>query len=72
MTSIAFSLGVTPLVLSTGAGANGRNAIGATVLGGTLMATALAIIFAPLFYVLLRRLLQRGDEIDDKGPITSY
>ncbi len=68
MTSIAFSLGVTPLVLSTGAGANGRNAIGATVLGGTLMATALAIIFAPLFYVLLRRLLQRGDAIDDPKP----
>ena len=71
MTSIAFSLGVTPLVLSTGAGANGRNAIGATVLGGTLMATALAIIFAPLFYVLLRRLLQRGDEIDEPTPATT-
>ena len=71
MTSIAFSLGVTPLVLSTGAGANGRNAIGATVLGGTLMATALAIIFAPLFYVLLRRLLQRGDEIDEPAPATT-
>ncbi|WP_298948429.1 efflux RND transporter permease subunit [uncultured Paracoccus sp.] len=71
MTSIAFSLGVTPLVLSTGAGANGRNAIGATVLGGTLMATALAIIFAPLFYVLLRRLLQRGDEIDEPAPATA-
>ncbi|NHF74578.1 efflux RND transporter permease subunit [Paracoccus xiamenensis] len=72
MTSIAFSLGVTPLVLSTGAGANGRNAIGATVLGGTLMATVLAIIFAPLFYVLLRRLLQRGDQIDEPTPATTH
>lgn len=68
MTSIAFSLGVTPLVLSTGAGANGRNAIGATVLGGTLMATVLAIVYAPVFYVLLRRLLRRGDQMDEPAP----
>ncbi|TRW99205.1 efflux RND transporter permease subunit [Paracoccus sp. M683] len=61
MTSIAFSLGVLPLVLSSGAGSNGRNAIGATVLGGTLAATALGILFAPLFYVLMRRLLGRND-----------
>ncbi len=64
MTSIAFSLGVLPLVLSTGAGANGRNAIGATVMGGTLAATALGILFAPLFYVLMRRLLGRGDAVE--------
>ncbi|MCS5603525.1 MAG: efflux RND transporter permease subunit, partial [Paracoccus sp.] len=64
MTSIAFSLGVLPLVLSSGAGANGRNAIGATVLGGTLAATALGILFAPLFYVLMRRLLGRKDQFD--------
>ena len=68
MTSIAFSLGVTPLVLSTGAGAAGRNAIGATVLGGTLLATVLGILFAPLFYVLMRRLLGRKDEFDDPVP----
>ncbi|MFV0303731.1 MAG: efflux RND transporter permease subunit [Paracoccus sp. (in: a-proteobacteria)] len=65
MTSIAFSLGVLPLVLSTGAGANGRNAIGATVLGGTLMATAFGILFAPLFFVLMRKLLRRKDKMDD-------
>jgi multidrug efflux pump len=69
MTSIAFSLGVLPLVLSSGAGANGRNAIGATVLGGTLAATALGILFAPLFYVLMRRLLGRKDQWDE--PETS-
>ena len=67
MTSIAFSLGVLPLVLSTGAGANGRNAIGATVLGGTLMATVLGILFAPLFFVLMRKLLRRKDEMEDKS-----
>ncbi|AUH34419.1 efflux RND transporter permease subunit [Paracoccus tegillarcae] len=68
MTSIAFSLGVLPLVLSSGAGANGRNAIGATVLGGTLAATALGILFAPLFYVLMRRLLGRKDLYEDPVP----
>ncbi|MFV0385887.1 efflux RND transporter permease subunit [Paracoccus sp. (in: a-proteobacteria)] len=67
MTSIAFSLGVLPLVLSAGAGANGRNAIGATVMGGTLAATCFGILFAPLFYVLMRRLLGRGDKFEDEA-----
>ena len=57
MTSVAFSLGVLPLVLSTGAGANGRNTIGATVLGGTIAATVLGVLFVPLFFVLVRRLM---------------
>ncbi|MCB1401366.1 MAG: efflux RND transporter permease subunit, partial [Rhodobacteraceae bacterium] len=56
MTSMAFSLGVTPLVLSTGAGAAGRNAIGSAVLGGTFSATLLGVLFVPLFYVVIRRL----------------
>jgi len=57
MTSMAFSLGVLPLVLSTGAGAAGRNAIGAGVLGGTLSATVLGVLFVPLFYVVVRRIV---------------
>ncbi|MFC3169719.1 efflux RND transporter permease subunit [Paracoccus fontiphilus] len=57
MTSIAFTLGVLPLLLSTGAGANGRNAIGATVIGGTVASTVMGILFAPLFFVLMVRLL---------------
>ncbi|MTH36416.1 efflux RND transporter permease subunit [Paracoccus limosus] len=57
MTSVAFSLGVLPLVLSTGAGANGRNTIGATVLGGTVAATVLGVLFVPLFFVIVRRLM---------------
>ncbi|MFJ1292249.1 efflux RND transporter permease subunit [Paracoccus yeei] len=61
MTSVAFSLGVLPLVLSTGAGANGRNTIGATVLGGTIAATVLGVLFVPLFFVLVRRLLGRPE-----------
>ena len=66
MTSIAFSLGVLPLVLSSGAGANGRNAIGATVMGGTIASTAFGILFAPLFYVLMRRLLGRKDQMEEQ------
>jgi HAE1 family hydrophobic/amphiphilic exporter-1/multidrug efflux pump len=64
MTSIAFSLGVTPLVLSSGAGAAGRNAIGSGVLGGTIAATVLGVLLVPLFYVLIRRLapLKKGAE----------
>jgi len=61
MTSVAFSLGVLPLVLSTGAGANGRNTIGATVLGGTISATVLGVLFVPLFFVLVRRALGRPE-----------
>ena len=64
MTSVAFSLGVLPLVLSSGAGANGRNTIGATVLGGTISATVLGILFVPLFFVLVRRLLGRKEVLE--------
>lgn len=73
MTSIAFSLGVLPLVLSSGAGANGRNAIGATVMGGTIASTVFGILFAPLFFVLMRRLLGRKDypETDATTPETA-
>lgn len=53
MTSLAFGLGVLPLVISTGAGANARNAIGTSVLGGMVAATLLVIFFAPLFFVLI-------------------
>ena len=59
MTSLAFLLGVTPLVLATGAGAGARKAIGTGVFGGTLVATALGIFFTPLFYVAVRRLFSR-------------
>lgn len=53
MTSLAFVLGVLPLVISTGAGANARNAIGTSVMGGMIAATLLVIYFAPLFFVLI-------------------
>ncbi len=62
MTSIAFILGVTPLVLSSGAGANSRHAIGTGVMGGMVGATLLGVLFVPIFYVVVRRLL--GDKLE--------
>jgi len=55
MTSLAFIFGVLPLAIATGAGAKSRIAIGTAVIGGMLTATALAIFFVPMFYVLVRR-----------------
>jgi len=54
MTSMAFILGVLPLVLASGAGSAGQRAIGTGVMGGMLSATLLAIFFVPIFYVLVR------------------
>jgi multidrug efflux pump len=59
MTSMAFILGVVPLVVATGAGAASRHSIGTGVLGGMLSATFLAIFFVPLFFVLIRSLTER-------------
>ena len=59
MTSMAFMLGVTPLVLSTGAGSGSQNAIGTGVFGGMFSATVLAIFFVPVFFVVVFRLAHR-------------
>jgi len=56
MTSIAFTLGVLPLALSTGAGANGRIAIGTGVMGGMISATVIAVFLIPVFFVVMRRI----------------
>lgn len=64
MTSFAFILGVMPLVISSGPGANSRHAIGTGVAGGMLTAALLGVMFVPVFYVLVRRLM--GDPLD--GP----
>jgi HAE1 family hydrophobic/amphiphilic exporter-1/multidrug efflux pump len=60
MTSMAFSLGVLPLVLSSGAGSGGRNAIGSGVLGGTISGTILGVIFVPLFFMIVTRVFRRA------------
>ncbi len=59
MTSMAFMLGVTPLVLSTGAGSGSQNAIGTGVFGGMFSATVLAIFFVPVFFVVVFKLSHR-------------
>jgi HAE1 family hydrophobic/amphiphilic exporter-1 len=62
MTSFAFILGVLPLVFATGAGALGRRSVGTTIVGGMLLSTVLNLIFIPVLYVILSRLLRRGDK----------
>ena len=55
MTSLALVLGVSPLAIAHGAGAGGQIAIGTAVIGGVLSATVLAVLFVPLFFVLIAR-----------------
>ncbi|MEO8748551.1 MAG: multidrug efflux RND transporter permease subunit [Rhodanobacter sp.] len=69
MTSMAFILGVFPLFISTGAGANARHAIGTGVIGGMTFATFLGVLLIPVFYIVVRRLL--GDKLDDEPPATN-
>ena len=61
MTSMAFILGVMPLVLASGAGSASQRAIGTGVLSGMLSATTLAVFFVPVFFVLVRRVF-KGSE----------
>ncbi|MDQ6681312.1 MAG: efflux RND transporter permease subunit, partial [Pseudomonadota bacterium] len=61
MTSIAFILGVLPLVVSSGAGSASQRAIGTGVMGGMITATVLAVFFVPVFFVVVRRIF-KGSE----------
>jgi len=60
MTSLAFILGVVPLVLATGAGKAGRISVGTTVFGGMIAATTLNLVFIPLLYGVVRNLVPGG------------
>jgi len=60
MTSLAFIMGVVPLVTSTGAGAEMRHAMGIAVFSGMLGVTFFGLMLTPLFYVLVRRITQRA------------
>jgi multidrug efflux pump len=68
MTSFAFILGVLPLAISSGAGANARHAIGTGVIGGMLFATFFGLLLVPVFYVAIRRAL--GEKLDAPGRVT--
>ena len=59
MTSMAFVLGVLPLMISSGAGSGGQNAIGTTVVCGVLTATMLGIFFTPISFTLVNRIFKR-------------
>ncbi|MFM0203699.1 efflux RND transporter permease subunit [Paraburkholderia fungorum] len=63
MTSMAFILGVFPLVVSSGAGAASRHEIGTGVIGGMLFATVFGLLLIPVFYVVVRQML--GDKLDE-------
>lgn len=58
MTSLAFTLGVVPLAIATGAGSGAQNAIGIGVIGGVVAGTVLAVLFVPLFFVLVLRIFR--------------
>ena len=62
MTSLAFILGVMPLVISHGAGSGAQNAVGTGVMGGMLTATLLAIFFVPVFFVVVSRRFSRHND----------
>ncbi len=60
MTSLAFILGVVPLVLATGAGENGRHSVGTTVFGGMIMSTFLNLFFIPVLYLIIEGWREHG------------
>jgi len=62
MTSLAFTLGVVPLAMASGAGAGSSHAIGTGVIGGMVTATALVIFWVPLFFVLVTSISSRKSE----------
>jgi HAE1 family hydrophobic/amphiphilic exporter-1 len=62
MTSLAFILGVLPLTVATGAGAEMRQSLGVAVFYGMLGVTIFGLLFTPVFYVLARKLSGRGDK----------
>ncbi|WP_105623380.1 multidrug efflux RND transporter permease subunit AcrB [Cronobacter malonaticus] len=73
MTSLAFILGVMPLVISSGAGSGAQNAVGTGVMGGMVTATILAIFFVPVFFVVVRRRFSRkNDDIEHSHPVEHH
>lgn len=59
MTAFTFGVGVLPLALSTGVGANSRVCIGTGALGGTLSSTFLSLVFVPVFFLIVTKLFAR-------------
>jgi len=68
MTSLAFIAGVVPLMISVGAGAEIRRAMGVTVFAGMIGVTLSGLVLTPVFYVALRTLVTRRVQIDRAAP----
>ncbi len=71
MTSIAFVMGVVPLVLAHGAGAEVRHAMGVTVFAGMIGVTAFGLLLTPIFYVFMRRLAGRSRAVIEAASVAS-
>jgi HAE1 family hydrophobic/amphiphilic exporter-1 len=69
MTSIAFILGVLPLVFASGAGSAGRHSVGTTVFGGMIVSTALNLFIIPVLYVITRAILPIDREDRMRGDV---
>ncbi len=67
MTSLAFILGVLPLAIATGAGANARHSIGTGIMGGMIGEATLAMLYVPLFFYLFDRLSERSAKRKEKS-----
>ena len=70
MTSLAFGLGVLPLAKAIGAGSASQRAIGTGVLGGMVTGTLLAVIFVPIFFVVIRRIFKGQRPPEAPHPAT--
>jgi hydrophobic/amphiphilic exporter-1 (mainly G- bacteria), HAE1 family len=69
MTSLAFILGVVPLVIATGAGENGRHSVGTTVFGGMIMSTVLNLLFIPVLYLIIEGWREHGKKpVSERAP----
>lgn len=69
MTSLAFTIGVVPLAISQGAGAASRHSIGTGVIGGMLAATFIAIVFVPMFYYVIEKLINSDEKLAKKAEL---
>ena len=66
MTSLAFILGVVPLVVASGAGENGRHSVGTTVFGGMIMSTILNLFFIPVLYLIIEAWREHGKALEHR------
>ena len=69
MTSLAFILGVVPLVFASGAGENGRHSVGTTVFGGMIMSTVLNLFFIPVLYLIVEGWREHGKKNEPSAEI---